>query len=236
MGKLKAIIAKSTNLTAATLIAKLNPIIRGWAQYFNLSQSYYVRNRMNAELIRLTFAWARRKHPRWGKTKIAQRYFIKNRKLTESTLGEMDYTTGNDNKWVFTGWVDPSIYTESKGGKFIELVNPTKLVSTLSAYRYRIPERLELVHAYHEKYEELIDFNYALIKQAMKDNTSFKAKLFIKQKGRCGICGSSLLDDNGTLDYMDSYRIHHIQPRSFVFNNVKGGQNQMLVHSEHAIK
>jgi len=29
MGKLKAIIAKSTNLTAATLIAKLNPIIRG---------------------------------------------------------------------------------------------------------------------------------------------------------------------------------------------------------------
>jgi len=67
----------------------------------------------------------------------------------------------------------------------------------------------------------------------MKDNTSFKAKLFIKQKGRCGICGSSLLDDNGTLDYTyGSYRIHHIQPRS-----KKGAKNQikkMLVHSEHS--
>ena len=234
MGKLKAILAKSTNLTAYTLISKLNPIIRGWAQYFNLSKSYYVRNRMNGELFRLTFAWARRKHPRWGKTNIAKRYFIKNRKLTVSTLGDMDYTTGNDKKWVFTGYTQSeSIYSESKGGKIIELLNPTKVVSTVTASRYRIPERLELVHAYHDKYEELIDFNYGMSKQAMKDNTSFKAKLLINQKGRCGICGTSLLDDHGEFNYDGSNHIHQIQPRSN-----KGGKNQikkvMLVHSQHA--
>ena len=234
---LKAIISKSRNQSAYTLITQLNPLIQSWSQYYHLSlhspsSSSNLRTRLHAELLRLTYAWARGKHPRWGKTKIAQIYFIKNQKI-EKTLGDIDYTTGNDNKWVFTGYTkSESIYTESEGGKIIELLNPTKVVSTLSAARYRIPERLELVHAYHEKYEELIDFNYAMSKQAMKDNTSFKAKLFIKQKGRCGICGSSLLDDHGEFNYDGSNHIHGIKPRS-----KKGAKNQikmMLVHSEHS--
>ena len=50
--QLKKIISQSINLNAYELIAKLNPIIRGWAQYFHLSQSYQARNRINSYLYR----------------------------------------------------------------------------------------------------------------------------------------------------------------------------------------
>jgi group II intron reverse transcriptase/maturase len=63
--EIKDIFRKSQNDTAYTLITKLNPIIRGWANYFNMSQSYYLRNRLVYALYRFVWIWAKRKHPRW---------------------------------------------------------------------------------------------------------------------------------------------------------------------------
>lgn len=53
VNKLKGIISKATNLNAYELIAKLNPVIRGWAQYFHLSQSFQARNRLNHALYKM---------------------------------------------------------------------------------------------------------------------------------------------------------------------------------------
>lgn len=214
IAKLKAIIFKSVNKTAYELIAKLNPIVRGWAQYYNMSESFQVRNQMNSALYRLTWVWAKKKHPKWGKKHIAMKYYIQNRKMNKNTLENTGYVSGNDNKWVFHGQTrNESIYTGAKGGKTIELLNPTKVISTISASRYRIPENLELVHAYHPQHGKLLDFNYAMSNLAMQGNTSHKAKLLIRQKGLCGICGSTLLDDRGEFNYDGSSHIH--QPRAW---------------------
>jgi len=232
LAKLKDIIGKSTNLNAYELIAKLNPIIRGWTQYFHLSQSYMARNRINTVLYRLLMRWAQKKHPRWGKKHIAIYYFMQNRKLNLDTIENGGDHQGNSNTWVFWGrtW-NKTIHNESEGGKTIELLNPTQIIATIRAGRYRIPEALELIHAYHPQSDRLIDFNYSMSKLVMQGNNSYKAKLLIRQKGLCGLCETTLLDENGEFNYDGSSHIHHLEARAK--KGAKGLlKNMMLVHAQ----
>ena len=124
-----------------------------------------------------------------------------------------------------------SIFNEALGGKHIELVNPTQVVATMTPKRYRIPKDLEMVHAYHPDYEKLIDFNTKLSIDNLKLNQTTKIKLFIKQKGKCGICSNTLLNETGEFANDGSTHIHHKVARS------QGGKkgnlsNFSLVHAE----
>lgn len=51
---IRDIVESNYNATSYSLISKLNPIIRGWCQYFNLGQSYRCRNKLNYLLYKLT--------------------------------------------------------------------------------------------------------------------------------------------------------------------------------------
>ena len=93
-------------------------------------------------------------------------------------------------------------------------MNPTQAVATLSAKSNRIPKELELVHAYHPSYKKLIDFATKLTITGHKTNKTTKAILFIKQKGRCYMCGETLLNADGEFKYDGSTNIHHMDPRS----------------------
>ena len=64
----------------------------------------------------------------------------------------------------------------------------------------------------------------------LKANPTTKAKLLIKQKGICGMCGQTLLNDAGEFEYDGTTNIHHVQARS------KGGRksstaNLLLIHT-----
>ncbi len=224
--KLRIIFEKSYNLHAYTLISRLNPIIRGWAQYFNLGQSFKARNKINYFLYKFVWKWAMHKHPRWGRINLARRYFMKtldHEKEKDNPLSHISSRTGNRNKWVFRGTTsDRSIYNESQGGKTIELVNPTQVVATLSPKRYRIPKALELVHAYHPEYEKLIEFNTKISIENLKSNQTTKIQLLVKQKGKCDMCGETLLNEIGEFMYDGSTEIHHKEARS------KGGSKAKI--------
>jgi RNA-directed DNA polymerase len=75
--KLKLIISDSQNLTAIELISKLNPMIRGWALYYNLENSSHYRSVVRNALYNMTWNWMRKKHPTLGKKKLALRYFLR---------------------------------------------------------------------------------------------------------------------------------------------------------------
>jgi RNA-directed DNA polymerase len=234
--KLRIIFEKSYNLTAFTLISKINPIIRGWSQYFNLGQSFKTRNDVNHLLYKLVWKWATHKHPRWGRIKIAKRYFLRMKNAGDTIWENTDRRTGNTNKWVFRGVThDNSAFKETKGGKSIEMVNPTQVVATISPKQYRIPKALELIHAYHSEYEKLIEFNTKMGIKSLELNQTNKIKLLIKQKGKCDICGETLLNENGEFMYDGSTNIHHKQMRS------KGGAksklaNMVLIHEDCHIR
>lgn len=214
--KIRKLFVSSYNLTAYTLISKLNPIIRGWCQYFNLGQSYACRGRLNYLLYKLAQKWAQRKHPRWGRRKIAKTYFLNEKRNREGVvMNSVDVRTGNTNKWIFTGITkNESIFNNSSGGKRIELVNPTQIAATLSAKHYRIPKELEVVHAYHTLHEKLIKFTTDLSIMSLKMNQTTKIKLLIKQKGKCHMCGETMLSEDGEFKYDGSNHIHHIETRA----------------------
>lgn len=111
------------------------------------------------------------------------------------------------------------------------MVKPTQVVATISPKQYRIPKDLELIHAYHPEYEKLIEFNTKVSIKSLKLNQTNKIKLLIKQKGKCDICGETLLNEKGEFMYDGTTNIHHKQMRS------KGGAkskltNLALVHED----
>ena len=64
IAKIKFIFKKSNNLDAYNLIAKLNLILRGWSNYYNMANSSHYRNTVRNTLYRLTWEWSKRKHKR----------------------------------------------------------------------------------------------------------------------------------------------------------------------------
>jgi RNA-directed DNA polymerase len=74
----KAISERLKNLTAATqeeVIEELNPIIKGWSNYFRSSVSSKVFSAMNHYVLRKLWKWARWKHPSKGLRWIKEKYF-----------------------------------------------------------------------------------------------------------------------------------------------------------------
>ena len=115
------------------------------------------------------------------------------------------------------------------------MVNPTQIVATISPKQYRIPKDLELVHAYHPEYEKLIEFNTKMSIKGLQMNQTNKIKLLIKQKGKCDMCGKTLLSENGEFMYDGTSNIHHKEMR------VKGGpksklSNLVLIHEDCHIR
>jgi RNA-directed DNA polymerase len=97
IGKLKLIIDNSQNLTSYQLIAKLNPIIRGWSLYFNMGESYIFRGYVRFALFKIIWNWIHKKHPKWGKGTIARYYF--------TGEDQRKHRLGINTKWNFYGRV-----------------------------------------------------------------------------------------------------------------------------------
>ena len=73
--KLKDEINKGLGLTQVALIKKLNPILRGFANYYRSQVSKEVFSYVNHRLTNYLWKWAVRRHPLKGKKWIKDRYF-----------------------------------------------------------------------------------------------------------------------------------------------------------------
>ena len=100
--KIKNIIEKSYNNNVYNLAIKLNPTIIGWCNYFNLDESYYYRNKLKFYLYKFCWKWARKKHPKWGKKKIAKKYFLEQGTLTY-LINLVNIKRGNAIKYTIPG-------------------------------------------------------------------------------------------------------------------------------------
>jgi RNA-directed DNA polymerase len=59
------------------LITRLNPIIRGWANYYSAVVSKKVYGKLDSLIYLKLEAWANRRHPNKGKTEVANKYWHK---------------------------------------------------------------------------------------------------------------------------------------------------------------
>jgi RNA-directed DNA polymerase len=85
LGKVREIVRKNKSATQANLILQLNPIIRGWAMYHRHVVSKSLFSSIDAQIWRLLWKWAMRRHPKKGAGWVRQKYF---------------HTEGHQN-WVF---------------------------------------------------------------------------------------------------------------------------------------
>ena len=84
--KLAEIIDKHKSVTQVSLIAHLNPIIRGWCNYFSNAVNNAVFSRLTHLLFWKLYRWGLHRHQNKGKKWVKSKYFHK--------VG--------DNNWVFS--------------------------------------------------------------------------------------------------------------------------------------
>src|SRR5262249_8606549 len=73
---------------AAAVIARLNPIIRGWAAYYRGVVSSKIFNSLDSYVWKLVYKWAKHTHPKKPKKWIVRRYFGR-------------FNTSRSDRWVF---------------------------------------------------------------------------------------------------------------------------------------
>jgi RNA-directed DNA polymerase len=87
--KLAAIVDQHKQAPQAALISRLNPVIRGWANYYATVCSKETLHTLDCHLFHKLWAWARRRHPRKGKGWRARRYWTRQQGSWGFAAGEM---------------------------------------------------------------------------------------------------------------------------------------------------
>lgn len=184
INKIRLIFKNNQNLKAYQLIAKLNPIIRGWSNYFNMGESYTYRGYLRYALYKLVWNWAQKKHPKWGKRTIARVYFTgEDQRMTNRTT---------NTKWNFFGKTQSERRYSIGKSAITWLVDPTTVVTSVPARIFNIPKDMLYIHGYHNDIrkleEKIVKANFA----SKGKTEGLKGKLSNKQKGICSICNNSL--------------------------------------------
>ncbi|MBC6475568.1 MAG: group II intron reverse transcriptase/maturase, partial [Hormoscilla sp. GM102CHS1] len=100
------------------LIAKLNPVIRGWSNYFKAVASKETYGDMDKYLWELLWQWAKRRHPNKAGKWIAKKYWA---------------MTGED-RWRFTGKSKKIEEIKLIRHSETEIIRHTKVKGTASPY------------------------------------------------------------------------------------------------------
>lgn len=91
------------NVEAGTVVEVLNPILRGWANYYKHGVSKETFATFDHHLVKMLIKWAKRKHPGKGVKWVVSRYF--GRIGGDKWKSKAEYLIGGDNgkKAIFTG-------------------------------------------------------------------------------------------------------------------------------------
>ena len=98
LGKVRQIVKANKQATAANLIAQLNPMIRGWANYHRHVVSKQTFGKTSFAIFKALWRWAKHRHPNKSGHWIKKKYFhvIGHRKWV--FCGEIKDQTGNIRK------------------------------------------------------------------------------------------------------------------------------------------
>ena len=153
---------------ALAVIARLNPIIRGWAAYNRGVVSSKIFSSLDSYLWRLTYRWARRSHPGKSKTWVVDRYFGRFHKF-------------RNDRWVFG---DPGHPRGDQGEIITHMVKFgwTPIVRHTTVAGRASPDD-----------PALRDYWANRRRKVKPPLDSYNIGLLAKQDGRCPLCGDRLI-------------------------------------------
>ena len=77
LAKVRAVVKQLWSAPPGTLIARLNPIIRGWANYHRHVVSKRAFSRMDHMIFRIIWRWAKARHPKKSMQWIKRKYYMR---------------------------------------------------------------------------------------------------------------------------------------------------------------
>jgi RNA-directed DNA polymerase len=155
---------RGSNATA--VIARLNPIIRGWAAYYRGVVSSRTFSTLDSYTWQLTYKWANTTHPNKPKKWIARRYFGKFNKF-------------RNDRWVFG---DRANVTDRGDIPYMVKFSWTNIVRHQIVTGGASPDD-----------PDLADYWAKRRRRVKPPLDSYNLRLLTKQDSRCPLCGEHLL-------------------------------------------
>ena len=178
--KVRGIIKANKTAEPWWLIDRLNPIIKGWADYHRTAVASETFSRVDHEIWSCLWRWALRRHPKKNRSWVKDKYF--------APVGQRN--------WVFN--TGPTVGTEDAqdSRKVLRLASDVKIdrgyVKVLGNANFYDP-------AWDAYFEQRIA---ARMKQTLAGRQKLLA-LWSRQSGRCLVCGEHITKETG-------WHIHHV--------------------------
>lgn len=171
LGKVRGIIKQNRTTKQQDLIARLNPVIRGWVNFHRFNVSGEIFRYVDMQIFRALWKWAKRRHHNKGGRWITKRYFHR----------------VNTRNWTFA--VEWKREDGTTGYFALEYASDTKIVRFPAirdgANPYEGDWQLYFEERETEKMRITVKGNYTL------------RKLFKSQQGVCALCGEPLTIETG---------------------------------------
>jgi RNA-directed DNA polymerase len=193
--KLKSVVKVNPTTTAGALIVQLNPLIRGWGNYYRPWVSSAVFGKVDSEMFVALWRWVQKRHPTQNKEWMQRNYF----------------PHVNNRRWIFTGKV------ASRKGK-LHTIHLVKLGSI--AIQRHVKIRAD-ANPYDPTWEHYFEGRlYARMRGTLTDRIDLQM-LWSRQTGLCPECHQQLLPEQawerhhvqwrvlGGSDKLDNLRLLH---------------------------
>jgi RNA-directed DNA polymerase len=173
LDKVRDIVKGNKQATQANLIRQLNPVIRGWVNYHRHVVSAETFKRIDKEIWRTLWRWAKRRHPGKGARWIAKQYF--------KSVGERN--------WVFA----------AETGEFRSDGTPklTRLLCAADTPIKRFVKIQAAANPFDPQWETYFESRLGF---KMQDNLRGRRKLvrlWLDQNGKCPICEQAITKETG---------------------------------------
>lgn len=164
LDKVREIVDKNKSAKQQSLIRLLNPVIRGWTNYYKGCSASETFRKADAQIFRKLWRWSRRRHPKKGKGWVNKRY----------------YHTIRGRKWTF------AVPLDNKAGKYHTLVrlSDTKI-------KRHIKIRSE-ANPYDADWKDFFEKHKTRRMLAHLDGQQFIYRLWEKQMQCCPVCGKHI--------------------------------------------
>ena len=212
----KALIKKNQNAEAITLIQKLNPVLRGWSNYFSLGTSSQILGSLDAFVHKRLIHWMKHKYDKTSVQSLIKTFFVcKGNDLATEASCKSPFNL----KWHFH-W---TIKNQTKSRKnVIWLVKAAYLTNRIPAHKFAYSKQILKVSPYVDNTLYLEKQSAIRIAQIKTTNNNYE-QLLILQNFTCEWC-------NENLNEKELHPTHHILPLSVGGPNLL--TNLTIVHHD----